>query len=73
MARSSNSYDSASSQFFIMHADNEGLDGGYAAFGYVTSGIEIVDQICNDAKPVNNNGSILKEQQPVIKEIRILD
>lgn len=44
MARSSNP-NSASSQFFIMHADGEFLDGNYAAFGKVVSGIEVVDEI----------------------------
>ena len=36
---------SASSQFFIMHADAPHLDGQYAAFGKVVSGIEVVDEI----------------------------
>ena len=36
---------SASSQFFIMHADAPHLDGSYAAFGRVTEGIEVVDEI----------------------------
>lgn len=44
MART-NDPDSASSQFFIMHRDAPYLDGQYAAFGKVTEGIEIVDQI----------------------------
>ena len=39
--------DSASSQFFIMHEDAPHLDGSYAAFGHVTSGIEVVDEIAN--------------------------
>jgi len=39
--------DSASSQFFIMHKDAPHLDGQYAAFGCVTSGIEVVDKIAN--------------------------
>ena len=38
---------SASSQFFIMHADGEFLDGQYAAFGKVTKGIEVVDKIAS--------------------------
>ena len=38
-----NSYNSASSQFFIMQEDTPSLDGQYAAFGKVTDGIEIVD------------------------------
>jgi len=44
MARSSMP-NSASSQFFIMHQDAPHLDGSYAAFGHVTSGIEVVDEI----------------------------
>ena len=44
MARSQ-SFNSASSQFFIMHADGTFLDGQYAAFGMVTEGIDIVDKI----------------------------
>ena len=38
---------SASSQFFIMHADGEFLDGQYAAFGHVVEGIETVDKIAS--------------------------
>lgn len=44
MARSQTP-DSASSQFFIVHQDAPHLDGNYAAFGKVVSGIEVVDQI----------------------------
>lgn len=39
--------DSASSQFFIMHEDSPHLDGQYAAFGKITKGIEVVDEIAN--------------------------
>jgi peptidyl-prolyl cis-trans isomerase B (cyclophilin B) len=38
---------SASSQFFIMHADGPFLDGQYAAFGKVVSGMEVVDEIAS--------------------------
>ena len=38
-------YDSAGSQFFIMHKDGDFLDGQYAAFGQVTKGIEVVDAV----------------------------
>lgn len=38
-------YDSAGSQFFIMHKDNKGLDGLYAAFGRVIQGMDVVDRI----------------------------
>ncbi len=40
-------YDSASSQFFIMTADNSSLDGSYAAFGMVTEGLDVVEKIAN--------------------------
>ena len=40
-------YDSAGSQFFIMHADVPQLDGQYAAFGRVIEGIEVVDRIAS--------------------------
>ena len=46
MART-NMPNSASSQFFIMHADSPFLDGQYAAFGKVTEGMEIVDKIAS--------------------------
>ena len=49
MARLSHPYDSAGCQFFIMHADAPHLDGAYAAFGRVTSGIEVVDAIAGVA------------------------
>ncbi|MCQ2455482.1 MAG: peptidylprolyl isomerase [Clostridia bacterium] len=71
MARNSQSMDSASSQFFICHSDSTFLDGSYACFGYVTEGIEVVDSICADAKPVDDNGTIPKENQPIITKITI--
>ena len=46
MARSQ-SPNSAGSQFFIMHQDSKHLDGQYAAFGKVTSGMDVVDAIAN--------------------------
>ena len=68
MARSQD-YNSASSQFFIMHADASHLDGQYAAFGYVIKGMDVVDAICKKASPIDQNGSIAKDQQPVIESI----
>jgi len=64
---------SASSQFFIVHADSEFLDGNYAAFGYVTEGMEVVDAICEAARPIDNNGTIPAEAQPVIESVTILE
>ena len=70
MARSSD-YDSASSQFFIVHEDSEFLDGQYAAFGYVTEGMDIVDAICEAAVPIDSNCLIAEEEQPIITSITI--
>lgn len=72
MARSK-ANDSASSQFFIMHQDSPHLDGSYAAFGYVTSGIEVVDAICEAVQVEDRNGTVAKDNQPVIKEIRVVE
>lgn len=72
MARA-NDPDSASSQFFIVQTDSTFLDGQYAGFGHVTSGMEIVDQICADTPVEDNNGTVLWMYQPVISEIRVID
>ena len=42
-------YDTGSCQFFIMHQDNTSLDGKYASFGMVTSGLDVVDKIATTA------------------------
>ncbi len=68
MARSGDP-NSASSQFFIVHEDSTFLDGKYAAFGYVTEGIEVVDEICTTVSPKatdGNGGGIPVADQPVI-------
>ncbi len=72
MARS-NDPDSASSQFFIVHQDSTFLDGEYAAFGQVTEGMEIVDKICEDTPVQDDNGTVNPEDQPKIKEVRVVD
>ena len=68
MARS-RSFDSASSQFFIMHADGDFLDGQYAAFGKVTDGIEVVDEIA--AVPTDMNDRPKVEQK--IRTIEVIE
>lgn len=65
--------DSASSQFFIVHQDSTYLDGQYACFGYVTEGMDIVDQICENTPVEDGNGTVLPENQPVIESIVITD
>lgn len=71
MARS-NDYNSANSQFFIVHEDSTFLDGSYAAFGYVTDGMDIVDKICSETPVQDNNGTVLHEDCPVIKSIKVI-
>ncbi len=67
MARNNISYDSASSQFFICHADVISLDGNYAAFGKLIAGYDTLDKLANvqvnDETPIN---------PPVIKNIRFV-
>lgn len=72
MARSQK-MDSASSQFFIVHEDSTFLDGDYACFGYVTEGMDVVDAICQAVQAEDNNGTVAKENQPVIESIQVTD
>lgn len=72
MARA-NPYDSASCQFFIVHEDSDFLDGKYAAFGVVTDGMDIVDAICENTPVIDSDGTVSAENQPVIKEIRMVE
>lgn len=66
MARSGNP-DSASSQFFIVHADSPHLDGDYASFGKMTAGFETLDEL---AETPTTNGQTPAEK-PVIQSIKI--
>ncbi|MBQ9598841.1 MAG: peptidylprolyl isomerase [Clostridia bacterium] len=59
---------SASSQFFIMHEDAPHLDGQYAAFGKVTDGMDVVDEIAET--PVDMNDKPIEDQ--IIKTIRLI-
>ena len=72
MARSRDN-NSASSQFFIMHEDAPHLDGDYAAFGHVTKGMEVVDEICRVIVPVDSNGTVAEGDQPVIEKIEMIE
>ena len=72
MARSS-AYDSASSQFFIMHDKAPHLDGQYAAFGKVLSGMDVVDAICESVPVTDYNGTVARENQPVITSIKLIE
>ena len=72
MARAQ-AYNSASSQFFIMQADAPSLDGQYAAFGHVTDGMNVVDAMCEAARPTDNNGTIAAADQPRISSFTMDD
>ena len=73
MARSPQDNNSASSQFFIMHKDGDYLDGSYAAFGHVSEGMDVVDKIAENTPVTDSNGTVLKENQPIIEKIVITD
>lgn len=72
MARTPYDYDSATSQFFICLDDMtaSGLDRQYAAFGFITEGMDIIDKICTET-PVSD--SIPENQRPIIETIRVID
>ena len=63
--------DSAGSQFFIMHADGEFLDGQYAAFGHVVNGMDVVDRIAS-AKTNRWAGDRPYEDQ-VMETVRVVE
>lgn len=69
MARNGYDYDSASSQFFIMDSDYNSLDGDYAAFGYVVSGLDIVHFI--SSVETDSNDKPLTDV--IIESIRVID
>lgn len=71
MARADD-YNSASSQFFIMHEDNTGLDSYYASFGHVTSGMEVVDKIAKVPSDPES-GFVDYDRQPVIEYIKVVE
>lgn len=72
MARTAYDYDSATSQFFICLDDMtaSGLDRQYAAFGFITDGMDIIDKICADTP---DSDSIPENQRPVIETIKVID
>jgi peptidyl-prolyl cis-trans isomerase B (cyclophilin B) len=71
MARTPDNLNSAGSQFFIMHGVAPTLDrDGYASFGRVVSGMEVVDEIA--ATPNSGpNGAVAPGDMPVIRSITI--
>lgn len=65
-------YNTASSQFFIVHKDSKSLDGNYAAFGHVIGGMDVVDSIASvyTIKTETNDGLPIFGE-PVINSIKI--
>lgn len=68
MARSSMSYDSASSQFFICYVDATYLDGDYAAFGKVIDGMDVVDSFLEVERELDSSGYYSKPETPIVIE-----
>ena len=71
MARTGNP-DTAGSQFFIVHRDSKSLDGNYAAFGKVTEGLDVLDQIAGTPNS-GPDGAVADADKPIIKSITIDD
>jgi peptidyl-prolyl cis-trans isomerase B (cyclophilin B) len=69
MARGSG-FDTAGSQFFIVHGDSNFLDGSYAAFGKVLEGMDVVDKLA-DTPVTDGNGHVDRSIRPVIAWITI--
>jgi cyclophilin family peptidyl-prolyl cis-trans isomerase len=63
---------SASSQFFIMQADNAGLDGQYSAWGRVITGLNVVDEIVKTGDPnPQANGAVKPSEAILLKSVKI--
>ncbi len=70
-----NGFDTASTQFFIVQKDSPSLDHYYAGFGMVNEeGMKVVDKIVNSIKSVDENGMILNEDEmPIIEYIKKIE
>lgn len=68
MARQSNDFNSASSQFFICYGDETFLDGQYAAFGKVIEGMEVVDSFLDVERTLGSDGQKSKPVTPIVIE-----
>ena len=71
MARDVNK-DSASCRFYILQSDQTFLDGDFAVFGYVVTGMDVVDQIAASAQTIGSDGYIAAANQPVITSMKVL-
>lgn len=66
MARTSNDMNSASSQFFICYDKSASFDGGYAAFGKVIEGMEVVDAFTEISTVMNAGGELSQPVTPIV-------
>ena len=69
MARLSSDYNSASTQFFIVHQDSTFLDGNYAGFGNVIKGMDVIDKMA-EVEVTDDNGTVKEGKEPVIEYIK---
>ena len=69
MARIGGMNDSASCQFFIMHGVSPSLDGDYASFGIVTSGMDVVDRVAN--RPSSGYPNYILVENVPIKSVTV--
>ena len=73
MARRDTQPDSAGSQFFLVHGGGRSLDGSYAAFGRVTSGLEVLDELAAVPTKRGPDGQTSRpEEPPVIQAVRVI-
>jgi cyclophilin family peptidyl-prolyl cis-trans isomerase len=73
MAREGHDVNSAGSQFFIMHADNSGLDNQYTAFGHLKTGADVLDKIATaPARRSPRSGQLEIPVRPVVLEAAII-
>lgn len=70
MARDVNK-DSASCRFYILQSDQTFLDGDFAVFGYVVTGMDVVDQIAAGVQVIGADGYIAESNQPVITSVKV--
>ena len=66
-------FNSASSQFFIVHQDSTFLDGDYAAFGRVVEGMDVVDKIATTVPAEPGSGAVDPANHPRMTRVTVLD
>ena len=72
MARDVNK-DSASCRFYILQSDQTFLDGDFAVFGYVVTGMDVIDQIASGVPVIGSDGYIAESNQPVITSVKVVN